>query len=122
MKQRIIRDLQKLQRLAGLRKKTIEDVVWKVIHDDDQRLIEVAIEYCHRLYGPPAAAEVYVSQDGIETYRRLSGGLDKLAGLYWHIFAPPDDIFAKQVYLAASETQNLCPLTFKEYEKMDAYF
>lgn len=81
MKQSITRDLQKLQRLARLRKETIKDVAWKVIHDGNQRLIEAAIEYCHRFYGPPATAEVYVSQDDIETYIRLSEGVERLAGL-----------------------------------------
>ncbi len=118
MQKRIARSLTKLQQLSIICGEDIEDIAQKAIYNDDQRLIADAIEWCHEIYGKPATAEAYVSQDGIEMFGRLSGGLDRLSGLYWHTFVPPDDIFAKQVYLSEYETRKLRPITFKVFNKI----
>ncbi|MBE6095611.1 MAG: hypothetical protein E7199_09135 [Schwartzia succinivorans] len=118
MQKSIARSLTKLQKLSKIRGESIEDIVQEAIYNDDQRLIAAAIEWCHEFYGKPATAEAYVSQDGIEMFGRLSGVLDRLSGLYWHTFVPPDDIFAEQIYLPEFETRKLRPITFNLYNKM----
>lgn len=114
-----LKRLQKEARTNGQSvKETASNVIFYEIQEDDQ-LLQEAVEFSRRLYGAPATAEAYANEDGTELYTSFSDGGDGFEGLYRRTLTLLNNYEEEQMYLSAEEAKKLRPISMKEYERLE---